>query len=496
MAISKVTLPDNSTQDIKDSRLPDATITDNGKALVVASGAYSLGDPTGIGSLTERHKILSTSYPLYRYKICGFTRYGAIMPLTSTNQTDDTIVTKTPNRQGIDPQRGLVYYDSDAEKTTTSVLIGNFKFEKDNINAGYTFSTSLSIRSEVYLRGTYDGHTFILTSTDWYVTASVASDSSTFFSVFTSGNYYMYVGIVGNTAGILDLKYNNPLYYFDGTYLVKVNLDSRVQPLLVSGTNIKTINNESLLGSGNISISGGDSLPSVTSADNGKSLVVDGGVWSADIGSGVRSLNENRIIVATAAPLYRYKICGYNNTGKIVPLVVTNQTSATIVEKTPTTYGLDPARGLVFYNSETAVTSTASSFGGFYNEYPSVPCQYTFNAMVGARSEVYLKGTMNNTNGQFYLDNSTTSSWYVVVSTTLTTANYRAAFVTGAYYMYVGCTGTEEDVLQLKYNNQLLYFNGTLLVPAVLDTRYPQILSGSSDPASSLGNDGDIYIQI
>ena len=32
------------------------------------------------------------------------------------------------------------------------------------------------------------------------------------------------------------------------------------QPTLVSGTNIKTINNESLLGSGNITISGGSSL--------------------------------------------------------------------------------------------------------------------------------------------------------------------------------------------------------------------------------------------
>lgn len=39
--------------------------------------------------------------------------------------------------------------------------------------------------------------------------------------------------------------------------------DIAVQPTLVSGTNIKTINNESLLGSGNVSIQGGASISTV-----------------------------------------------------------------------------------------------------------------------------------------------------------------------------------------------------------------------------------------
>lgn len=48
------------------------------------------------------------------------------------------------------------------------------------------------------------------------------------------------------------------------------------QPTLVSGTNIKTVNGTSLLGSGNISTA---ELPAVTAADNGKVLMVVGGVW-------------------------------------------------------------------------------------------------------------------------------------------------------------------------------------------------------------------------
>ena len=50
------------------------------------------------------------------------------------------------------------------------------------------------------------------------------------------------------------------------------------QDALVSGTNIKTINNESLLGSGNISTA---ELPTVTTSDNGKVLQVVSGAWAA-----------------------------------------------------------------------------------------------------------------------------------------------------------------------------------------------------------------------
>lgn len=54
--------------------------------------------------------------------------------------------------------------------------------------------------------------------------------------------------------------------------------DTSRQATLVSGTNIKTINGNSILGSGDISIS---DLPAVSSADNGKILTVVNGEWAA-----------------------------------------------------------------------------------------------------------------------------------------------------------------------------------------------------------------------
>lgn len=54
--------------------------------------------------------------------------------------------------------------------------------------------------------------------------------------------------------------------------------DTSRQATLVSGTNIKTVNGNSLLGSGNISTA---ELPTVTTSDNGKVLQVVSGAWAA-----------------------------------------------------------------------------------------------------------------------------------------------------------------------------------------------------------------------
>lgn len=63
-----------------------------------------------------------------------------------------------------------------------------------------------------------------------------------------------------------------------GTVAAGNHTHSGYQATLVSGTNIKTINSTSLLGSGDIAIAG---LPSVSASDNGKVLRVVNGAWAA-----------------------------------------------------------------------------------------------------------------------------------------------------------------------------------------------------------------------
>lgn len=84
-------------------------------------------------------------------------------------------------------------------------------------------------------------------------------------------------------------------------------VEAAKQDVLVSGTNIVTLNNWSLLGYGNISIR---ELPSVSASDNGKVLTVVNGAWSpAEAGGGggdvivfyVQSLSANNTLYADSA---------------------------------------------------------------------------------------------------------------------------------------------------------------------------------------------------
>ena len=118
----------------------------------------------------------------------------------------------------------------------------------------------------------------------------------------------------------LDVKEQNVFYIItDATagdlsnYYTKEQTDTllgKKQPTLVSGTNIKTINNESLLGEGNIDIQGGGSMTVDTSLNSGSTNAVannavtnntlSGGVES-DISMGVIRFRKNNGQVA----LYR-----------------------------------------------------------------------------------------------------------------------------------------------------------------------------------------------
>lgn len=67
----------------------------------------------------------------------------------------------------------------------------------------------------------------------------------------------------------------DPYYEINASNVATVSQVAAKQDTLVSGTNIKTINNTSILGSGNIDISGGDSLPDQTD-HAGQFLTTDG----------------------------------------------------------------------------------------------------------------------------------------------------------------------------------------------------------------------------
>jgi hypothetical protein len=111
------------------------------------------------------------------------------------------------------------------------------------------------------------------------------------------------------------------------------------QDTLVSGTNIKTVNGTSLLGSGNISTA---ELPAVTAADNGKVLMVVDGIWqvaslpiASDNAFGVVKVDGTTItatdgVISTAGGAETYE----------VTITLTNPSSGQYFEKC-NIYGYD-----------------------------------------------------------------------------------------------------------------------------------------------------------
>ena len=204
-----------------------------------------------------------------------------------------------------------------------------------------------------------------------------------------------------------------------------------------------------------------------------------------------RSEYERKYIYSTSTPLYRYKLCGYRD-GRIVPLVITNQTDATIVQKTPTTIGLDINKGIVYYNATTAVTSTTSVIAAqtIFNENALSTATYTFNANVPAYCDIYLKGTYKD--GLFYLDTTSKTSWYVYAPANSTSAAYNAVFEEGSYYVFVGPSYSSANYFELKNHNPLYLFQDGQLTGIesrnILNTTYSGLVTLRNNSALSPGS--------
>lgn len=206
------------------------------------------------------------------------------------------------------------------------------------------------------------------------------------------------------------------------------------------------------------------------------------GVWAqpfyySDGNYNVMEYYSKYYLYDASAPLYRYKIFGLRD-GKIVPLTITNQTSATQVDKTPTTWGIDIERGLYFYNSTTNITNTTTVTGGqvTYSHNGAIStASYTFNTDVPVYSDVYLVGNIvggqgENTKTRFQLDTTSHTSWYVYIYRGGgTPASTNGSFTAGKYYMFVGRSYSTANYMTLEYHNPIYFYNGSYLVPLYLD---------------------------
>lgn len=170
-------------------------------------------------------------------------------------------------------------------------------------------------------------------------------------------------------------------------------------------------------------------------------------------------------------PLYRYKFCGFDRSGRLIPISSTNQTTtSTMVEKIPSTLGMDVSRGLVWYCSATAITdpTTILSTGTIYrhsSNYGIANANYNFNTAISGNCEIYLAGTYSD--GYFTLaDNATNHNlYYLYVTNGGTYQQYLSQFTSGYYYWLLGNANTTG--IDFLPDHPLYYYNGTDLIPVI-----------------------------
>lgn len=238
--------------------------------------------------------------------------------------------------------------------------------------------------------------------TDTTYESKAAASGGTAVSLVTTGEKYTWNnkgngtitgikmnGVSKGTSGVVDL----------GTVITSHQSLSGKQDKLVSGTNIKTINGNSLLGSGNLAVSG---LPTVTSSDNDKVLKVVNGAWAVTEGGGGSSLSYTDAILHAKAPL-----------GSSLTF-----TKGSISERLGPEAAHPNADGIYgdwYYSVESSNFGAWSITAALNNRYDTT----TVSPAEAKQYDILLRYTIHLfENGDQYV--STTGGWYALTGTTIT----------------------------------------------------------------------------
>lgn len=234
--------------------------------------------------LRSNSSTLTASDKGYRYRMWFTSADGTKWVPANVSTATNATTARSMNTRAIDPFGAIVY------NSTNGTVEAGAEVPKATIWEQYTFD----------IRYSYMKSGFSMTfPAPVYVKCTPQSNGSAVMSEIVQalpstndGKIYIFLGLAYSATSI-ELRPEHPVYYHDGTALrlwtgstggstvepatatpivdgtaavgssAKYAREDHVHPIdtsrqaaLVSGTNIKTVNNESLLGSGNISVGG------------------------------------------------------------------------------------------------------------------------------------------------------------------------------------------------------------------------------------------------
>ena len=166
--------------------------------------------------------------------------------------------------------------------------------------------------------------------------------------------------------------------------------------------------------------------------------------------------------------IYRYKLLMQGADNRLYPIVTTNQSDATQVNKVPTTIGLRPYN--IWYYTATTTVSAGGAIGA-QSIQPAgygTTAVYNFNESTGTYMMVYLCGDYNKDTDLFTLWNNGATpckSYYKFVPAKTANIDLSSYFTTGKYYLLVGGTYSTTNYFTVFAYNPFYYFDGTNLIP-------------------------------
>lgn len=245
-------------------------------------------DTNTVGYQLRTNSTTLKTYDKTRYYRMFFTSADGTHWVPANTGTDNSATSsKTVNQRPINPFGRIIYYSANTSFAAESGVNATYCWDQYAFALGYSFNRTgaaltLTTQTPVYLKCApqADGSA-IMDSTTPIVQALPSTED---------GKIYIFLGIAYSATNI-ELIPNHPVYYYkdnairlwtsaaavstiepatanpivNGTAAVGTSVkyaredhvhptDTSRQATLVSGTNIKTINNNSLLGSGDISI--------------------------------------------------------------------------------------------------------------------------------------------------------------------------------------------------------------------------------------------------
>lgn len=287
----------------------------------------------------------------YRYRIWFTSADGKKWVPINTSTSTNSTTARTLNTRAIDPFGAIVYRATNGTCNSGSGLGATGIWQQYTLTIGYSYVKTLTYPAPVYLKCTPQTNG-----------SAVMNDIVQSLPSSNDGKIYIFLG-VAYSATAMELHADHPVYWHDGTgirlwtgsaiggssvdpatttplmdgtaavgtsakyaredhvhpkdtskqdalvsgtNIKTVNNtsllgsgDVAVQPTLVSGTNIKTINNESILGSGNLDIGGGSGGVSITNT-TATIAVAD---WSNNTCTkSVAGVTASNTVVVTYAP--------------------------------------------------------------------------------------------------------------------------------------------------------------------------------------------------